>query len=336
MLFRGLLADEFNVHIAASGRAAQRQFEEHEIDVILTDQRMPGMTGVELLEWVVSHHPRTQRLLWTGFAELEEAVAAVNRGQVFRYIFKPPDTDSLREALRAAGRQVQLERDYQRLLREKTELNARLEKRVRERTRELEQVNRELELRTEALEKFALTDSLTLLPNRPALDHFAERELYLRRRFPTPLSVGIIDVDSFKAINTRYHHPGGDQVLRELARCMSKALRKIDVLGRWAGDEFMLIAPQTHRGGAVVLAKRLQQAVRDNSFDYNGHRIDVSISIGLAVVDPGRDTDYEQIKVAAAAALARAKGRGGNMIEFAAAIPLPAGGQQNNRGAESA
>jgi diguanylate cyclase (GGDEF)-like protein len=333
MLFRGLLADEFDVFIATSGRDAQGQFTQHEIDIILTDQRMPDMSGVELLEWVVANHPKTQRLLWTGFAELEEAVAAVNRGQVFRYIFKPPDLESLREALRAAAQIVQLERDYQRVLCEKSELNAQLEERVRERTRELEQVNRELELRTQTLEKFALTDALTLLPNRRALDHFAERELYLRRRFPAPLAIGIIDVDSFKSINTRFHHTGGDQVLQELARRMAGALRKIDILGRWAGDEFMLIAPQTHRGGALAVAKRLQKAVRDHEFQYKGQSFAVTVSVGVAVLDPARDAEYEQIKLVAAAALARAKERGGNCIEL---VTVADESEGEGRGAASA
>ena len=135
---------------------------------------------------------------------------------------------------------------------------------MRQRTRELEEANRELEQRTQTLEKFALTDGLTLLPNRKALDHFVERELYLCRRFPAPLAVAIIDVDFFKEINTTFHHPGGDQVLGDLARCMTAALRKIDMLGRWAGDEFMLIAPQTHRAGALVLAERLRALVQNH------------------------------------------------------------------------
>src|SRR5262249_17378729 len=86
MPVRGLLSDEFDVFTAGSAREAQMVFEQRDIDIVLTDQRMPEMSGVELLEWVLAHHPGTQRLLWTGFGELEGAVDAINRGQVFRYL----------------------------------------------------------------------------------------------------------------------------------------------------------------------------------------------------------------------------------------------------------
>jgi diguanylate cyclase (GGDEF)-like protein len=325
LLFRGLLADEFDVLIASSALDAQALFGQRGIDIILTDQRMPGMTGVELLEWVLANHPRTQRLLWTGYADLEDAVEAVNRGQVFRYLSKPSDIEVVRGALHAAARILHLERDYQRVVRELSELNVQLEERVRQRTRELEEANRELEQRTQTLEKFALTDGLTLLPNRKALDHFAERELYLCRRFPAPLAVAIIDADFFKEINTKFHHPGGDQVLCDLARCMTTALRKIDMLGRWAGDEFMLIAPQTHRAGALVLAERLRTLVQNHPFSYQGQRIPLTVTIGLVVMEAGRAADYERVKQAAAAALARAKANGRNCVEMVTVVPSPDG-----------
>src|SRR5262249_50150565 len=94
-----LLESEFEVVTAHSAQAAQQIFAERPIDLVLTDQRMPDMTGVQLLEWVRIHSPNTIRLIMTGFAELEEAVAAINRGQVFRYLFKPWRTDDLLETL---------------------------------------------------------------------------------------------------------------------------------------------------------------------------------------------------------------------------------------------
>jgi diguanylate cyclase (GGDEF)-like protein len=325
-LFGPQLADEFDVVIASSAREAQAKFGERRIDIVLTDQRMEDMTGVELLEWVLANHPRTQRLLWTGHGDLDAAIEAVNRGNVFRYLTKPAEIGVVRSALQAAARIWQLEREYERVLREMSELNTQLEERVRQRTRELEEANRELEQRTQTLEKFALTDGLTLLPNRKALDHFVERELYLCRRFPAPLAVAIIDADFFKEINTKYHHPGGDRVLADLAKCMSGALRKIDMLGRWAGDEFMLIAPQTHRAGALVLVERLRTLVENHDFVYNGQRIPVTVTVGLAVLEAGRAADYDQVKLAAAAALARAKANGRNCVEYTAVAASEAAG----------
>lgn len=325
LLFRGLLADDFEVLIASNAAHARELFARQEIDIVLTDQWMPGETGVQFLEWLVANHPQTQRLLWTGYPDLDCVVEAVNRGQVFRYLFKPVHADEVRAALHAAARILQLEREHQRVLRDLSSLTVQLEERVKQRTQALEEANRELELRTQALEKFALTDALTVLPNRKALDHFVERELYMCRRFPASLAVAIIDVDFFRDINKTYHHTGGDQVLRDLARCMSAAMRKIDMLGRWAGDEFMLVAPQTNRAGALMLAERLRTLVEGTAFRFNGQRIPVTVTIGLAVLEAGRNADYSVVKAVAAAALARAKVNGRNCVELAAVTPSAAG-----------
>src|SRR6267142_1565012 len=78
-----LLGSEFEVLTADGAEAARRHFASRDIDLILTDQKMPHMSGVQLLEWVRTNHPKTVRLLMTGFAELEEAVEAINKGQIF-------------------------------------------------------------------------------------------------------------------------------------------------------------------------------------------------------------------------------------------------------------
>src|SRR5205085_9259794 len=114
--------------------------------------------------------------------------------QVFRYIFKPWRTDELQETLRMAGRTFLLERSHERLLEELRQLNLELEKRVADRTRELEEANHELEQKNKMLEKLALTEPLTALPNRRAMDRLAERELRRRDRYPSGLTIGLIDV----------------------------------------------------------------------------------------------------------------------------------------------
>src|SRR5438445_7087231 len=118
-----LLSENYDVLTASTPEAAQTLFAQRDIDLILTDQRMPRMTGVQLLEWVRQHHPKTVRLLMTGFAELEEAVEAINRGEVFRYLFKPWRTEELLETLKGAARTYQLERSHERLLDELRRLN---------------------------------------------------------------------------------------------------------------------------------------------------------------------------------------------------------------------
>lgn len=307
-----LLTPEFEVLTADSAVAARKLFGKRDIDLILTDQKMPRMTGVQLLEWVREHHPKTVRLLMTGFAELEEAVEAINRGQVFRYLFKPWRTEELITTLRDAARTHLLERSHEQLLQQLRQLNTELENRVAQRTRELEEANHELEQKNKMLERLALTDQLTGLPNRRAMDRLAERELRRRERYPGPLAVGLVDVDHFKEINERYLLPGGDKVLVDLGKALMGSLRTVDLLGRIGGEEFLVIAPETTMEGAVVLGERIRTTVENSEFSYKDEPIAVRVSLGFAVADAGVMADYEQMKHMAAAALAQAKCTGRN------------------------
>jgi diguanylate cyclase (GGDEF)-like protein len=325
-----LLSSEFEVLTADCGEGAQNHFQDRDIDLILTDQKMPRMSGVQLLEWVRLRSPKTVRLLMTGFAELEEAVEAINRGQIFRYIFKPWRADELLDALRQAGRTFLLERSHEQLLLELQQvndqlrgLNQELEKRVAERTRmldlrsrELEELNHELEQKNKMLEKLALTDPLTGLPNRRAMDRLAERELRRRDRYPSAMALGLIDVDHFKAINDRYLLPGGDKVLIDLGKALFSSLRTVDVLGRIGGEEFLVIAPETNMEGAMVLGERIRSKIENEEFTYKDEVIPVRVSVGFAVAPENAPADYEQMKHLAASALAEAKHTGRNRCVF--------------------
>jgi diguanylate cyclase (GGDEF)-like protein len=311
-----LLCNEFDVVTADAPEAAQLLFARREIDIILTDQKMPRMSGVTLLEWVRKTHPKTVRLLMTGFAELEEAVEAINRSEVFRYIFKPWRTDELLETLRMAGRSFLLERSHEQLLEELRNLNLELENRVAQRTRELEEANHELAQKNKMLEKLALTDPLTGLSNRRAMDRLAEREIRRRDRYPGPLSLGLIDVDHFKEINNRYLLPGGDKVLVDLARVLQTSVRTSDLIGRIGGEEFLVIAPETTMEGAGVLGERIRATVENAVFTYKEEPITVRVSVGFAVAEEDMAADYEQMKHIAAAALSQAKVTGRNRCVF--------------------
>jgi diguanylate cyclase (GGDEF)-like protein len=307
-----LLGGEFDVLTAESGEAAQEVFARRSIDLVLTDQRMPRMTGVQLLEWVRQNHPRTVRLLMTGFAELEEAVQAINRGQVFRYLFKPWHADELVQVLHQAAHTFTLERSHERLVEELRRLNLELEQRVQQRTRELEEANHELMQKNKMLEKLALTDPLTGLPNRRAMDRLAERELRRRDRYPSALSLGLIDVDHFKRINEHYLLPGGDQVLVEMGKTLTASQRTVDLLGRIGGEEFLVVAPETNLAGAATLGERIRSSVEGHLFVYKEAIIKVTVSIGFAVAEAGVPADYDLMKHTAAAALAQAKVTGRN------------------------
>src|SRR5688572_23762518 len=103
-----LLRKDYEILTADSADAAQAILERRPVDLVLTDQRMPRRTGIQLLEWVREHCPRTVRLLMTGFSELEDAIEAINRGHVYHYLTKPWRSEELTQILRNAAEKVRL------------------------------------------------------------------------------------------------------------------------------------------------------------------------------------------------------------------------------------
>ena len=138
----------------------------------------------------------------------------------------------------------QRKRDLEKATRRNSELDRR--------NSELEKASRQLEQKNKTLERLASTDPLTGLPNRRAMDRLAKRELLRRERYAGPLAIGLIDVDRFMEINTQHHLPGGDKILIDLAQVLGSCVREVDVLGRFGGDRFMVIAPQTDMEGARI------------------------------------------------------------------------------------
>src|SRR5262249_2386699 len=197
-----LLARDFGGVTASSADEAQKVLEWRAVDVILTDEKMPRRTGTELLEWVRLHRPETVRLLMTGYSELEDAVDAINRGHVYHYLLKPWRTEELTQVLRNAADKFSLERKRLRYLEELKQLDGELERRVADGTQELEEANALLQQRTRELERLALTDPLTALFNRRAVEELARFELKRHNRYPSPVSLGYVDVDHFKQVNT--------------------------------------------------------------------------------------------------------------------------------------
>jgi diguanylate cyclase (GGDEF)-like protein len=309
-----LVEKDYEVLTAESADAAQAVFDRRPVDLILTDQKMPRRTGVQLLEWVCEHSPHTVRLLMTSFAELEDTVEAINRGQVYHYLPKPWRIEDLRQVLRNAAEKFHLERSRETLLNQLGRLNQELERRVAERTRELKEANHLLQQRTHELERLALTDPLTGLFNRRAMDELARFELKRHARYPSPLTLGLIDVDHFKDINTEYLHTGGDEVLRGLARLLAGSLREVDSVGRIGGEEFLVIARETGHEGALHLAERIRATVAATPIPYDGHAISLTVSIGVAVAEVGVPTTQQTLFEAAAGALARAKQAGRNRV----------------------
>ena len=135
------------------------------------------------------------------------------------------------------------------------------------------------------LQKMALTDALTGLPNRRAMDRLAKTEVLRRARTPAPLAVALVDADNFKSINTRFLLPGGDHVLVWLGQTLVNAVRTIDTVGRVGGEEFMVVAPETDHDGAPTLAERIRRTVELGETEFNGEPIRLTVSVGMVVAE---------------------------------------------------
>jgi diguanylate cyclase (GGDEF)-like protein len=158
----------------------------------------------------------------------------------------------------------------------------------------------------------ALTDTLTGLPNRRAIELIARKELLRRTRTPTPIAFGMVDADHFKDINSTYLLSGGDHVLMWLGKTLLGAVRGTDSLGRVGGEEFMVVAPGTDDAGATILAERLRNTVESGRTRYREWDIAVTVSVGFAVAPAGAAVGYDALREAAAAALSEAKEAGRN------------------------
>ena len=162
----------------------------------------------------------------------------------------------------------------------------------------------------------ATRDALTGLWNRATILDVLDRESHVTHRTGVPLSVGLIDVDHFKRINDTYGHLVGDEVLRILARRLLAELRGGDWLGRFGGEELMMILPACRREELELCVERIRTCVADTPFTVNGEQIGVTISIGMARLESNGDTP-EKVMARADAALYQAKRSGRNRAAYA-------------------
>jgi diguanylate cyclase (GGDEF)-like protein len=166
----------------------------------------------------------------------------------------------------------------------------------------------------------ARADSKTGLLNAATWERQATAELARAVRTRSALAMALLDIDKFKSINDTHGHLVGDQVIKEIARTLRSLLRDYDLAGRFGGEEFCVLLPQTRAVDAFRIAERIRSSIAGLSIigpgSTGGERVQVTVSIGVAALDSGDKRDYAELMAAADAALYRAKGGGRDQVQM--------------------
>jgi diguanylate cyclase (GGDEF)-like protein len=161
------------------------------------------------------------------------------------------------------------------------------------------------------------TDAKTGLLNARTWEHEATAEVTRAVRARVPLAVAVLDIDWFKTVNDTYGHLFGDEVLREIGRCLPMVLREYDLAGRFGGEEFVLLLPHTRAVDAFRVAERVREHIGSLSVETaGGESVRVTVSVGVAALDAGSRRELSELLAAADAALYRAKRDGRNQVQM--------------------
>jgi diguanylate cyclase (GGDEF)-like protein len=252
----------------------------------ILDWMMPGMDGIEICRRARQERQDfyTYIILLTALHQDEDLVTGMDAG-ADDYITKPFKANELRVRLRAGRRIIELQD--------------------------------ELIAAREALRVKATHDPLTGLWNHEEILRILGHELHRAEREGLSVSVVMADLDHFKKVNDTYGHPTGDAVIRTTARRMVEATRDYDSIGRYGGEEFLLVLPGCDHRCAVSTAIRLLDSIGKEAIDTSEGMIPVTVSIGVAGSSPNMRPGLDELVKAADAALYRAKANGRNRFEVA-------------------
>jgi len=276
----------YDVMVACDGAEALELLQREDApSLIILDWMMPGMTGVEVCRRIRQRdsEPYTYILLLTSKSQKEDLIEGMDAG-ADDYITKPFDQNELQVRLRAGTRLVDLQVQL---------LKAR-----------------------EDLRDQATRDSLTRLWNRSSILGELDRELARLEREARPLGVVIVDLDHFKQVNDTYGHLAGDAVLREAARRMQNSIRQYDSIGRYGGEEFLILFPGCGEAESFAQADRLRKQLAQSEMSVNDSSLRVTASFGVTTAIPCQGWTQEALIRKADEALYIAKKSGRNRVEI--------------------
>jgi two-component system cell cycle response regulator len=253
----------------------------------ILDWMMPGMNGPEVCQEVRHQlqEPYTYILLLTGKRNRSDIIQGLEAG-ADDYITKPFDMEELKVRLRTGKRIVFLQQQL---------ISSR-----------------------DAMRDLAMRDALTGLWNRAAIIDFLNNELARAVRHQTQVAIVLLDIDYFKSVNDKHGHLAGDEALRQVAQTLRTTTRPYDAVGRFGGEEFLVVLPGCDVANALSHAERQRHAVSQIVLSLRDAKISLTISAGVAMFDPKEIVNATELIARADAALYWAKNHGRNRVELSA------------------
>lgn len=277
-LLSEILQEEgYEVFEASDGVEGLNQFHNIKPDLIITDVKMPHKDGLGVLKGIKAVKSDIDVIILTGHSDEATAIECLQSG-AYDYILKPvEDVGVLMSAVKRAIHKRSLEQENKALLKQ--------------------------------LEEMAIRDPLTGLFNFRQLHVCLEQEMQRSQRYGHALSVFIVDVDHFKAVNDNFGHLFGDNVLKKLGEIMQSVLRGTDSLFRYGGEEFLILLPETSQEGSAIIADRIMEAIKSHTFISDKNSTRITVSIGGASF-PFQSIDKTELIKLADQALYKAKESG--------------------------
>ncbi len=280
------LSQDFSaVLFATSGHQALEIFERQRPEVVITDWLMPDLTGIDLCQRIRegTQSSYTYVIILTSNAEKENVVKGLSAG-ADDYLTKPFHAAELLARVRVGQRLIDL--------------------------------HRQIETKNRLLEELALTDALTGLSNRRAIETWAPRQLSGAARHGFPFWVVMIDLDHFKQVNDAHGHDAGDMVLRKFAEILRSNTRFSDISGRIGGEEFLQVLTHADESSIALVLERIRSHFEAEKFLVSDSEFIVTASFGVAGFSGKKAPEFSELVTRADAALYRAKHRGRNCVEI--------------------